>query len=328
MLSHLKRLLWAIGFAGLLLFASAPVRAQQAVVTHNVNLRSDPSTRKAPIRQLSPPDVVELLEPAKTNGYYRVRTADDEEGWVFGNFLRVLSPSEPEPDSAPAIGGQPVAPAMAPSSSISPDWDKPEPAPTTFHSGGKTCGPSGKGGDTDTNLRKNRTDTPSSYHDVDFGTIAALPFPNPAPPHRHDWSADQLAAIKPYEGVAVRVVGYIVAIKPQTNGSGESTNCHWIKASQVDWHIALTQEAGQGERVAIVVETTPRIRQSHPKWTPARLHPWLNHDVPVRISGWLMLDPEHASHLGKYRSTLWEIHPITMFEVFDNGQWVTLDSLP
>jgi hypothetical protein len=43
-------------------------------------------------------------------------------------------------------------------------------------------------------------------------------------------------------------------------------------------------------------------------------------------AGWF--DPEHTNHLGKYRMTLWEIHPITMIEVFKNGAWVALDQLP
>jgi hypothetical protein len=41
-----------------------------------------------------------------------------------------------------------------------------------------------------------------------------------------------------------------------------------------------------------------------------------------------MFDPEHAAHLGRYRSTLWEIHPITKIEVFKDGQWVDVDHLP
>ena len=39
----------------------------------------------------------------------------------------------------------------------------------------------------------------------------------------------------------------------------------------------------------------------------------------------LMVDPEHRNHLGKFRSTLWEIHPITKIEVFSNGEWINLD---
>ena len=91
--------------------------------------------------------------------------------------------------------------------------------------------------------------------------------------------------------------------------------------------MALTKNIGDGEKDAVVVETTPRIRKSHPKWTPTALAPWKNTDAPVRISGWLMLDPEHRNHLNKYRSTLWEIHPTTKIEVFSNGQWVDLDLL-
>jgi len=37
----------------------------------------------------------------------------------------------------------------------------------------------------------------------------------------------------------------------------------------------------------------------------------------VRISGWLMLDPEHQDMIDEgLRSTLWEIHPITKIEVW------------
>jgi len=41
-----------------------------------------------------------------------------------------------------------------------------------------------------------------------------------------------------------------------------------------------------------------------------------------------MLDPEHRNMVGKYRGTIWEIHPITKIEVFKDGQWVDLDQLP
>jgi len=239
----------------------------------------------------------------------------------------MLSASEPTPESTATASGPPPAPGTT-APEVLPDWEKPVPPPTTFNSGGQTCGPSGDGGDAATNLLKNRTDVPSSYHTVVFDAVATLTYPNPAPPHRQDWTAAQLAVIKPFEGAPITVEGYIVAIKPQTGGSGESTNCHWTQPSQVDWHIALTKNPGEGEKDAVVVETTPRVRQSHPKWTTTALGPWKNTDAPVRISGWLMLDPEHRNHLGRYRSTLWEIHPITKIEVFENGQWVDLDQKP
>jgi hypothetical protein len=62
--------------------------------------------------------------------------------------------------------------------------------------------------------------------------------------------------------------------------------------------------------------------------TVAALAPWIKTTAPVRISGWTMFDPAHRNHLGRYRSTLWEIHPITKIEVFQDGQWIDLDELP
>src|SRR5207249_4247091 len=87
---------------------------------------------------------------------------------------------------------------------------------------------------------------------------------------------------------------------------GESTNCHARLAEDVDWHMPLTAHVGEGEDVAIIVETTPRVRREHASWTTARLKPWTAHvgshanpnynRQKVRISGWLMLDPEHQRH--------------------------------
>ena len=265
----LNRVLWVVS---LILVSTALGFAQQAVVTHNAILRGDPSSQHRPIRRLAPPDTVDLVQPEPTNGYLHIRTGDGEEGWVLAKYLRVLSPSEPAPESPATASGPPPAPGTA-AAEISPEWEKPVPPPTTFSSGGQTCGPSGDGGDTATNLLKNRTDVPSSYHAVAFDAVATVAYPNPAPPHRQDWTAAQLAAIKPFEGVPITVEGYIVAIKPQTSGSGESTNCHWTQPTQVDWHIALTKNPGEGEKAAVVVKTTPRVRQSHPKWTTTALGP-------------------------------------------------------
>src|SRR5437763_825533 len=115
-----------------------------------------------------------------------------------------------------------------------------------------TCGDTGDAGDTDTNLRKNRTDVPAAYHDVAWAAVGNLSYPV-APKSRANWSANQLNQIAPFEGVAVRVTGYLVALKVQTSGNGESTNCHFTKAAEVDWHMALVENAGEGEADALVV---------------------------------------------------------------------------
>src|SRR5712692_9412780 len=193
----------------LLLVTASLALAQEAVVTRNVNLRRDASTNQPPIRLLVPPDAVELVEPDQTNGYYHIRTEDREDGWVWGRNIRVLSEGEPTPTSPH------TAPAPAPSgdgtvaTAVTPDWEKPAANQSSFTSEGKTCGPSGDGGDTPTNLLKNRTDVPGRVHDVTWDAVASLPYPNPAPKHRSDWRDDQLAVIRPYEGIAVRVIGYL-----------------------------------------------------------------------------------------------------------------------
>jgi hypothetical protein len=137
-----------------------------------------------------------------------------------------------------------------------------------------------------------------------------------------------MQVIQPYEGVPVSVVGYVVKIKVEDTGSGESTNCHFVNPNEVDWHMPFAERFGDAEATAVVVETTPRIRKEHPKWTTANLSPWVNSNSPVRISGWTLLDPEHGAQIGKFRSTLWEVHPVTKIEVFKDGQWMNADNLP
>jgi hypothetical protein len=52
-----------------------------------------------------------------------------------------------------------------------------------------------------------------------------------------------------------------------------------------------------------------------------------NGKTQIRISGWTLSDPDHPGHIGDFRSTLWEIHPITKIEVMQNGQWVDVDGM-
>jgi hypothetical protein len=273
---------------------------------------------------LIPPDDADLLDTAQVNGYYHVRTEADEVGWVYARYVRVVA--DTGSNRVPAESTSVVAATSAqPTSAIVDTWAKPTPNKTTFTSHGVRCGNGGKGGDTETNLLKNRTDTASSYHAVAFDAIAKLPYPK-GPKHRHDWMQPQLDSIARFEGVPVSVIGYLVALKPQNKGTGESTNCNMTGADETDWHMALVKTFGDGEATSVVVETTPRVRRSHPAWTTTAVKKYVDEDTPMRISGWLMLDPEHRNHLGKYRATLWEVHPITRIEIFDGTQWVNLDA--
>jgi hypothetical protein len=286
--------------------------AQQAIANRNVNLREDPSTDNDPIRLVEKGEQFKLLDPDKVNGYYRVRTSQGEEGWVWGSNIRI-SAEEPA-----------FSPQAPEASSINPQWEKPTPTLAVFSGTEGDCPPEGDGGSPEFIRWKNRSDTPDSYHPVKWEAIATLQYPD-GPKNWGKWTkADAIAAIKKYNGIPVSTTGYVVAAKVQT-GDGEICNCHFGKRGNVDWHVALTKHEGDGEEDAVVVEPTPRFFAQHPGWD--RLKDYVDTSTLVRVSGFLMFDSEHRNHLHRYRTTLWEIHPITKLEVFQSGQWVNLDNL-
>jgi len=294
---------------------SGGVAKKEAEVTRNANLRPDPSSAHAPIEKLHLGDEVELVELGPVSGYYHVTTEDGREGWVSSHYVDVKPTSTLELTTA---GSQPA-------SDISENWGKPTPNKTTLTGPDGNCPWNGNNTDPDTYARKNRSDVPTQYHDVDFSAIHDLPFPNDKP-IRANWSPEHLAEIARYEGVPLRTIGYLVAFKPQ-NGHGEGTNCGFTLASETDTHMALVGEAGDAEKNSVVIEFTPRFLKAHAHWSKTFLSKWLDTDTPVRISGWLLLDPDHRNHLNKFRYTLWEIHPITKIEVFENNQWKDIDQL-
>jgi hypothetical protein len=305
----------AIAAVCVFLLVSSYAFGTNATVKRNVNLRTNPSTDNAPITLLHPPDEVELVEPEPSNGYYHVRTEDGQEGWVWSKNLQIAE--------TPSTSSSLLSTAAI-STSISENWQKPTPNKTTFKGVDGNCPWDGDNTDPDTFLRKNRSDVPTNVHDVAWQAIHDLSFPNDKP-QRKNWRAQSLAEIAKYEGIPVRTVGYIVAFKPQ-KGHGEGTNCRFTKASETDTHVALVGSTGDGESDSVVIEFTPRFLADHPNW-PSKLDKWSDTDNAVRITGWLMFDPDHRNHLNKYRYTLWEIHPITKIEVTVNGQWVDLDNV-
>ena len=325
------------------LLCGSVAMAQTAVVKRSVNLRSDSSTNSDVIEKLSPGTQLQLVESNETDGFYHVTVPDGQDGWVWGKSIRIQAEGPPPSTSHTAPGAGALI-ESSPVATLSSSWDKGAPENNVFHGAEGDCAVTGDGGDADTNKLKNRVDVPAAYHYVTWDAINGTGYPQGAPRSRADWTQSQLNEITPFEGVAVAVEGYLYKVRvesssPNAKKCGESTNCHAHLANDVDWHMPITAENGQGEDVAIIVETTPRLRQLHPNWTVSRLKPWTENigghanssfnEQPVRIRGWLMLDPEHQDMINSgLRSTLWEIHPITQIEVFQNEQWVDLDSMP
>ncbi len=85
------------------------------------NLRSDASTRQPPMGMVEPGANLALLSPEPVNGYYKVRTPDGREGWIWSQNVAVVGKgtAEAKPEAAAAVVPPPV-----------PTIEKPKPAPT------------------------------------------------------------------------------------------------------------------------------------------------------------------------------------------------------
>jgi hypothetical protein len=117
------------------------------------------------------------------------------------------------------------------------------------------------------------------------------------------------------------VEGYLVfdAVKE----GEEACNCGSTK--YVDHHLWLAGSPSASRAKAMVVEVSPRVWASHAGWNNAEtFRRLIRAKNKVRVVGWLTWDQEHKAHLGKYRMTLWEVHPIHQIQVQRGNQWVSL----
>lgn len=320
--------------------ASHPLAAQSAVATSGLNVRRGQTTAATIVGHIADGDTVALVSLVRRNDYLHVRLRNGVVGWAWAQRLTriVEPPPAPEPDAAPAAFD--TSWARSPSNAAAYRWPEGDSA---------TCGASGSGGDRATNAWKNRTDSATTYHPVMWSALARLPFPRNGKSRRtgsNGWTAAELARIARYEGTPISVEGYLSGVREQIppidsiTGKlerGETANCGGNTSPRVDWHVYLTAKPNDSHRQAIVVEATPRVRPAHPGWTLDALQQLSAAGTPVRVSGWLMFDPEHWDQMWKYlgasdtvgvkaRITLWEIHPITRIEVKRDGAWHSLDA--
>jgi hypothetical protein len=196
--------------------------------------------------------------------------------------------------------------------------NKPGPTQITFDG----CPPEGDGGDRLLNAQKNRVDE-GAYVPVALDSVVTLPWPKEIEQKRRtSWSRAATQAVAQYEGLPVRVEGYVAGAKLE---GPEAPNCHGADPKYRDFHIWLTDSSSTDRRGSVVVEITPRVRAGHPAWTVAALRRLSREKSRVRVSGWLMMDQEHPDQVGRTRGTIWEVHPVLRFEVLRRGTWVSLD---
>ena len=145
--------------------------------------------------------------------------------------------------------------------------------------------------------------------------------------------------------------------------NSETCNCKLTAANTFDYHLGIgfdstlaasakTQPPESDpayvalEKASVVAEMTPFIRAKHPQWTIARVKALEGQQI--KVVGQLMADNVHfnknddcaftGAQPSCWRSTIWEIHPITKFFVCKNASgcsasspasdWTNLDSMP
>jgi hypothetical protein len=227
------------------------------------------------------------------------------------------------------LGDCDVAPVPTPTPSPSPTTQPPPPGEghgslTAPNSGAfDGCDATGRGGDPQLNLLKNRTDE-GTWAPVPFGWLAGLHWPQSIEWKAMDqWSTQDTAEVAQNGGRPVSIEGYLALARQE---GAEACNCGLTTPRDEDFHIWLTAQAAQDRTGAIVVEMTGRVRDKHPGWTLTRVNKLVSGEKHVRVSGWTFLDPAHPDQVGKTRGTIWEIHPVMNVEVDEDGVWENLDS--
>jgi hypothetical protein len=112
----------------LLIFTVCLAGGQTATVTHNVNLRSDPSTDNPPIVKLTPGTTLQVLDANPNGGYYHVKTTNGKIGFVWGRNVQIESG-----ENGPAASGQPPAGTPPPPPSAASVTGAPVPLLSTGH---------------------------------------------------------------------------------------------------------------------------------------------------------------------------------------------------
>jgi hypothetical protein len=188
-----------------------------------------------------------------------------------------------------------------------------------------TCPPEGDGGDSMLNRLKNRSQPPESYREMtaeQFLTEFTSWMYTPRQRERFSWT--QKRYIAPRESTGVMLVGYLLGARQE---APEASHCHDPLQRNVRLWLGSRRAASPARRMrvrAVILEVTPSGQRMHPSWRLRMLQRLARRRALVRISGWPLYNSENPQELGRSRGTLWEVHPVTMIEVWSRGQWYAL----
>jgi hypothetical protein len=280
-----RQSVWGAALALVVSFAGAPAAAQTtAIVTRNVNLRTGPSSARAIIRQLAPPDELSLLDTVRTNGYYEARTPGGDHGWVWARNVRIT-------------GTTPATLVVA--------------GPPEVYRGCPLQGSALQAHRQESNRKKNRITQPAQG-DIDAtATLTAL---LQGGDDQTRWDDTRAASI----------VAFVVDVKKggeETVNCGETDSLY--RDSHIDV-VLDPQDRRKVVRMIVEVTPRWRAFRATQgeNWRTGALEQTLEGRW-VRFTGWLFWDFEHADEAAHtnpngdnvWRATAWEIHPVTEIKV-------------
>jgi hypothetical protein len=211
-------------------------------------------------------------------------------------------------------------------------------APTTVSADFTVCPVDGTpgGNHAAANIMKNRLARQCSFNAINVDEMLKL---KELPAEVRELPTDDPRSIylQTLESRPVVLEGFLAMEK---NGGGESVNCG--STMRTDIHMEIvgidTIDPKQNRDQHAVTEVTPWFREAINAWSTTTLgqfasyrggYTGTNHGAPgrIRVYGWLFYDSPHAGDgsVGTWRGTGWEVHPITRIEVFENGQWRSLE---
>jgi len=289
---------------------------KQVTLKRATNLRPDPSTANPPHKILPKGSSVFLLAPQPTNGFYHVRTVDRQEGWVSSGNVLLSAQVSRKLVRRPAVietePGERAAVACATDLSSCPDSGcSSADSPHGLANQLKRRTP---GGGAPTLLTFDDFQSLQNQADSLVGENKELKAADRAKLASLTVSSGSVS-----EGDLVSILGFLVGV-PHPN-TGESVNCNLKGADNNDFHIPISNDAGNSDFQGIVVEMIPQSRPT--QWSLANLTQVENASRLVMVTGSLFYDNFHfvnsdpGSPKGgqPHRFSLWEVHPISQFSV-------------
>jgi len=173
---------------------------------------------------------------------------------------------------------------------------------------------------------KDRRKIPKSYKPITLDEMLSM---------EHGCPLDDETAV--LEATGVSVEGYLVTAVKRSDGE---TYGFAADDGDIHLHLADTPSATFFGPSIVITEATPPFQHQHSDWNVDALaayassvgedgfssvHSTSHPASKVRISGWLMADNPQCKRVPWVRGTVWEVHPVTKIEVWQDYHWEEIE---